>query len=157
MDKNNFNQLPIQDQLIILKTEAEELTKVPSLANEVTLYSYSGYLVEEYRNRKSNELVKIETLNKENEQERLKVYSMYIDFLNEALSFKDWDVDRSMIFCLGCEYEWFPERNLKINEVSCPVCQKGKWTFLYKTICKACNSVYYSGGGPQKRPCSKCK
>lgn len=157
MNKNNFSLLSLEDQLIILKTEAEELTKVPSLANEITLYSYNGYLVEEYRNRKSNELVKIETLNKENEAERLKVYSMYIDFINESLNFKDRDADRSMITCLCCEYEWFPEPSIKINDVFCPVCQKGKWTFLYKTMCKGCSSIYYSGVGQQKRLCPKCK
>lgn len=157
MDKNSFSLLSLQDQLIILNTEAEVLTTVPSLANEVTLYSYNGYLVEEYRNRKSNELVKIETLSKENEQERLKVYSMYIDFLNEAVNFKDRDANRSMTHCLGCEYEWFPERNLKITDVLCPICRSGKWTFLYSKTCSNCNTVYYSNGGKLKRPCPKCK
>lgn len=157
MDKRTFSLLSLQDQLIILQTQAEKLTTVPSRANEVTLYSYSGYLVEEYRNRESNELVKIEALAKENEQERLKVYSMYIDFANEAVNFKNRKANLVIVICLGCEYEWFPERDIKTNNICCPICENRKWTFLYEKTCKACNSVYYSGDGTFKRTCPNCK
>lgn len=157
MDKSSFNLLPLEDRLIILKTEAEELLKTPSLGNVVTLYSFNGYLVEEYRKKESNELVKIESITKENEQERLNKYAMYIEFANEALNFSKRNEKKALTLCLSCDYEWFPDEKMLPRDVYCPVCDGRKWTFLFRKECSNCNSIFYSGGGIYKRVCPKCK
>ena len=156
MDKKNFNALSLQDQLIILKTEAQVVTTVPSFSNEITLYSYNGYLVEEFRDTASNDLIKIETLTEESEEERFKIYGPYIDFMNEILEFQNKGERKSMAVCRKCDYEWFPDEYGEMNEIKCPICDSGSWTPRLQKICTDCNTVYYGNVGAQKRICPKC-
>ena len=135
MDKSSFGLLSIEDKLLILKTEAEKLTEINNLSNLVTLYSYSGFLIEEYRNRESKELIKIEPLMKHNEAERLKLYSMYIcgnaKGSVDGLSFKTDEEKRHVfIVCAGCEYEMLLDGSKKVSEVmpsNCPICDGNRF------------------------------
>ena len=128
MDKSSFGLLAIEDKLILLKTEAEKLTEIDNLSNLVTLYSYEGFLIEEYRNRETKDLIKIEPIMKDNEAERLKLYSMYIRDKGsaEGLSFKTEEEKRYVfIVCSGCEYEMLLDGSKKVMEAmptNCPIC-----------------------------------
>lgn len=77
MDKVGFSLLSLDDKLLLIKTQAGYLTNIRLLENKITLYSYNGYLIEEYRNSESQKLIKIEPIMNPNEKERLKLYSMY--------------------------------------------------------------------------------
>lgn len=77
MDKVGFSLLSLDDKLLLIKTQAGYLTNIRLLENKITLYSYNGYLIEEYRNSESKKLIKIEPIMNPNEKERLKLYSMY--------------------------------------------------------------------------------
>ena len=156
MNKDDFNLLSLQDQLIILKTEGEELTQISSLENHITLFSYNTFLVEEYRSKESNTLIKIETFTENNEEERLKIYGPYIDFMHEVLEFQNKGESKAMAVCMKCDYEWFPAGNEEINEIKCPICGSGSWVPMLQKICSDCTSVYYSGSGGQKKSCPKC-
>lgn len=157
MDKKSFCLLALEDQLIVLKTEGEQLMQAPCLENFVTLYSYKGYLVEEYRDLESDELIKIAPITEENEEEQLSKYNAFIEFANHALNFDNRDKSNSMLACVGCDYEWFPSDDTKLKDISCPICNGKKLTFLMQNQCQNCNFIYYSGDGIYKQVCPKCK
>ena len=138
MDKASFSLLPINDKLIILKTEARLLTQIRNLSNIVTLYAYEGYLIEEYRDKESKELVKIEPLTKYNEAERLNLYSMYITGNNieniTGIAFKT-EAEKNkptIIVCSNCDYEMSldgAKTSVEAMPNSCPICEKTVFKF----------------------------
>lgn len=156
MDKHSFSLLPISDKLNIIKSEAELLTNIFSLNNTIALYAYNGFLIEEHRDTDNDKLIKIEPILPDTEAERLKIYSMYIDYVDNSLQIKKTQ-ERAMLACLNCDYEWFSDGRTKTVDIKCPVCETNKWTFLFKRTCNYCNSTYYNNSSSHKRPCPKCK
>lgn len=155
MDKYSFRFLSIENKLNILRIEAELITYIPVEDNTITLYAYRGFLIEEYRNRDNNELLKIEAIMPDAENGRMKLYSKYIQYVDNSLEIEEIQ-ERAKMACLNCDYEWFQDGRVKLIDVNCPVCETHKWTFLFKRICKNCTYTYYSNGGSHKRPCPKC-
>ena len=133
MDKNDFTGLSVIYRYAKLRSEGVELGTIPVREDKnVTLHSYKGRIVEEYRCKYTDKLLDIDFLAKENESDRLDIYCLYIQLNEYENSLKlNVEMKKIGIVCVFCEYAWYVDGKINLTAIpACPICDRRRYRFM---------------------------
>lgn len=135
MNDKEFSALPTINKFAILKKEAEELATIPMPGNtNVTVYIYNGRVVEEYRCGRTDNLLRIDFLAKNDEVYHRRLYSMYISIKDGDLRFGPNEKKKAALICCCCNYAWYVDGKTKMVDLPpCPMCEK-RWYKFERTV-----------------------